>query len=733
MADTAPPRSETDQLAPQRRPHYLLDALIRPTSLLVLGASAQRSASANQALENLRHAGYRGSIHVVHPTATEVDGYPTVSAINQAPRGIDLALVSLPAPAVCDALEELETRQCRAAIVPAVGLTEADHLRFAALRERGTMAIHGPNTMGLLNVVDRIPLAFWVGTLTEVKPGSIALIAQSGGACLGVARGVEHAGFSRILPTGNEWGVTAADYLAWLAQDDATSDIGVIVESLVDVDAFTASVAKLRDAGKRLAVLHVGRTARGRAAAQAHTAALLGRREIYEAYFEELDVPLTADYDELATILDAYSHPRLPRPRGGKVAAITVSGGLAALTADIAERVDVSLAELDVTTQHDLQELLPGSTPANPFDTGGGASYTAERFQQALRILASDPNVDSVMAVLEAHQTLTDSEVAYEQEDFDATREAAQQTTDVPIVIASSSSGSTHSHWREVLGDTVPLLRGVGNALTALKSLGMNRRQVTSQRAHIPPRNEELLATARLEISASDGVTAGLTRRLLDAYGIPRADSTPLSSSDNLDDLHAVRYPAVVKVSSPDIPHRSDVGGVITDVSNPAQLLEAVHAIRTRVLQTSPNARIVGFEVQEQLTAALEAIVGFATDPVFGPIVVVGTGGTLVELQTDHAFARAPLSIERAEALIDRTRLALLAAGYRNQQPETDLRPLAQVVVAVSELAVDCQDLLSEGELNPVMVEARTGRVTAVDWLLVPRRPTPQPTHKAKP
>lgn len=291
-----------------------LTALLRPRSVVVLGASAKKRASGNDVLRNLRHAGYGGDVHVVHPVARSVEGLAAVPDIGALPAGIDTAVVSLPTRAVLDALRGLEKAGCRSALVPTAGLDHATAREIARFASASDMTVHGPNCMGVINLTDRVPLWISDNGIVRLPAGNVALIAQSGSAAIFIAHSTGPVRFSKIISTGGEYGATTAAYLSWLARDPATTAAGVLMESIKDVPSFIEGVAAMRAAGKPVVVLKVGRSSAGSTATTAHTGALVGSDAAYQALFDELDLPVVTDYDEMAAVLQCLAVPELPRP-----------------------------------------------------------------------------------------------------------------------------------------------------------------------------------------------------------------------------------------------------------------------------------------------------------------------------------------------------------------------------------------------------------------------------------
>lgn len=690
-----------------------ITSLIRPRSVAVLGASARREASGNHLLGQLADGGYSGPIHVVHPDAASIDGHATVGAVADLPSGLDLACVSLPAAAVVDAVRGLAARECAAALVPAVGLTAADREAVRVIARDAGMVICGPNTMGVVNLTDRVHLNFWAGVLDDVPRGGVSLVAQSGGACLSVVRSTEAAGYARIVASGNEWVTTSADYLTWLADDEATRAVGVVIESISDVAAFTRAIARLREAGKPTVALHVGRTAAGAAATVAHTSALVGRGAAYRAYFDSIDVPLVRDYDEMAAVLDCLSCQPAPVADGTGVAIITVSGGVAALSGDTADEAGIHLAALSCSTQGRLLDIFPGSTPQNPFDAGGGATYSGAAFENAMVALGDDKGVDVIVAVLDGQASLSAGEVTYAGEDFEAVAEAANRC-DAPIIVASTSSVSTRAAWRDVVGPSVPVVRGIGLGLVSAIALSRNRRTVQ------PWRGADAQPASPV---AAVPVSSGTAHDILRLCGLDTPRSVIVDSVDEVAGMaDRLRFPVVAKAHSPTLPHRTEAGGVELGIPTEEALVAAIRRIDRSVRLFEPSIVDLSFEIQEFVSSPLEAFIGVAQDPVFGPIVSVGTGGVHVELLRDVEIALTPIEVDQALALLERTVFAQRAAGYRHLVQPTSLEPLARAVSALATLAVANHEWLVAGDLNPVFLEEGSGRPVVVDSLFLTRQ-----------
>ncbi|MFC4508075.1 MULTISPECIES: acetate--CoA ligase family protein [Streptomyces] len=697
-----------------------IDRLLRPGSIAVLGASATRIAGGNEAIRNLRRAGFEGSLHVVHPAGGVVEGIKAHRTVAELPEGVDVALLNIPASALVPALTELENRGVAGAVVATAGLTTAEAASLRQFCANARIVVNGPNCMGVLNVADHVPMWFYEGMLTDVAAGHAALVTQSGSASF-LARAAEGVGFSFIISSGNEMGASTADYLDWLADDTQTKAIGVVMESIRDVRAFEAAVGRCRLAGKPLVVLKVGRTDAGSQASVAHTGAIVGRDDAYVALFRRLDVPLVSDYDELAVALSHLASPGGLLAAGLRAAVVTDSGGEAALAADVAARLGVDFPQFEERTVRALAELLPGMQPRNPLDVGGSPGAAEDVYQQVMPIVAADANVDSIVLLVEALASMSDEETTYAAGMYEAARALAEAETGKPVVIASPTSASVSTKVQQMAGPRVPVLRGLANAVTTLRVLAANQQPALSdveRPAGLP--GPDVVEALRREVSTHSGpLPVTVCRRLLTAYGIPVVNSVLVRDAAEAQQWADGRYPVVVKVASADVSHRSEVGGVVTGVEAAEQLAAAFKSIESSVTSLVPHAVIDGYEVQELVRDADEVLVGFVRDPALGPTVTVGAGGILVELIEDVSLGLAPLAPGEASELLNRTRLGRLLAGYRRQDGATDTRALVDLIERSAWLAADLADVLAEGDFNPVMVERGSGRVLVVDALIV--------------
>jgi acetyltransferase len=687
-------------------------AIMRPRTVAVLGASATRRAQGNHVIANLQRAGFPGTILPIHASAAEIEGLATVNAIAGLPRGVDTAVVAVAAPGVAAALADLDRAGVRSAVIFSNGFSAADAAACRAVMDATEMVVHGPNCMGLIDFAECMPL--YPSTITsKVHAGTVALIAQSGSAAISLMNSSDF-GLTSVVTMGSEWQVTAPDYLRFFAADPRTQVIGVVLESIRFPAEFAAAAATVRAAGKSMAVLKVGRSDVGSLAVQAHTGALISRADAYDHFFARAGVPVTRDYDELiATVHALAATPR--RAAGGRIGIVGISGGETALACDLAADLGIHPATFAPATEVAIRAALPGAAGINPLDLGATVNHGPDQDRAAIDAILADPNVDTLVLVQDSQASLTptmlNNYTPHIMEYGRLTERSAK-----PVVIVSPTAENTNPRIHEMMAPfQVPVLRGLRAGLIAARNLAPH---AAAEPVRYPPHPQ--LEILRAELAGLSGpLSAALTRRLLAAYDIPIARSALVPDIEAaVAAASAIGFPMVAKIDSPDVPHRSDVGGVELAIADTAALRAALARILARVTAARPGARISGFELQQHLAGRVEAMAGFVAAPPFGAVLTLGTGGTMVELQADHGVDLCPMSTDQAAAMLTGTRLGALLGGYRALMPRTDLAPVARLAADLSRLAADLGDLITGCDLNPILIAPGTGETTVVDALL---------------
>jgi acetate---CoA ligase (ADP-forming) len=702
-----------------------LSPLLNPTSIAVLGASPRVEALGHTVIRNLQRVGYPGRIYPIHPSAREILGLKAYPSVQEIPGTVDCAVIALSVDKALPALEELHEHGIHNAVLYASGFAETG-AEGAALQDKlarycsdHSINLCGPNCLGLYSVASRVSL--YSASLPEnLQLGGLALISHSGSACIALSN-LNRFSFSHLISLGNGAVTDIGDYLDFVAQDENCTVAALFVETLRDPDKFATAALKMRKAGKPVVALKVGRSTSGAAASAAHTGAIATPDTALQAFFRRLGVVLVEDYDELIETCSLFlSNSRIPGGNG--VAVLNVSGGELALTCDIAERVGLNIPELSRDTIDALKDILPPfGSPRNPLDATGVAVFDTVMYANCLRALLADPGISLVAISQDCPWTLGSDQAAIYGRLAEAVVTASVNAAK-PVVFFNNVSDAIHP---DVLAPlrlaAIPALSGMRNGLKAIGHLIQYHEYVQSAPASFAALRDDRWA-ARL-VSA-DPFTERESKAFLADHGITVTLEHLATNADGAAmAAHRLGFPVVLKIDSEDIPHKTEVGGVMLNLQNEAEVLSAFADMIERVKARLPDARINGVLVQQQVSAGVEAIVGIATHRPFGPGVVVGSGGVLVELLHDAAFEIAPVSRDQADGMISLTRLDRLVSGYRGALP-ADRGALAAMVSRLSEIAIAYQHELDAVDLNPVSVQPFGKGAVVLDALIIPKAKT---------
>ena len=697
-----------------------LDRFFAPEAIAVIGASPERGRIRGLLLPLLRGNGYPGRLYPVNPSYAEIDGlacYPSLAAIG-AP--VDLALIAIPAEAVLAALEECAASGVKHAVIISSGFAEQGGARralqdeIAALSKRTGLRISGPNAEGFYSAKARVAATF--SPAVEPRPGEeplvvgecrIGVVAQSGG--MGFAlynRGRAHGlSFSHVVSTGNEADLTASDFFDYMAHDAETAAILLFIEGVRDPARFIAAAEAAARQGKPVVVAKMGRTKAGERAAASHTASMAGWNAAYDAVFHRYGLLAAEDPDEAVAIAAALV--TCPLPRGNRVAVVTTSGGAGAWTADALAGAGLSLPELSPALQQAIGSFIPAYGSArNPVDITAQAVQTGGLLR-AIELLSETDEVDAIVVVLSlASETRIRVDAAALQ------RIVARRAK--PLQFYSYTLPSP-------LGRK--LLAGAGLTLhTALAPLAGAMRALAERGRFTPPAAarppQPAAAVAAALRAATDGLSEHAAGLLLARAGVAMPPQRLVRQREALDAAaESLGLPLALKIQSPDIPHKTEIGGVRLGLATPAALRQAYDEVIAAARRLRPQARLDGVLLQPMAAPGVEMIVGSIRDPGFGPLVMVGAGGVMTELFRDVCYRLAPVDAGEALSMLRGLRAAPLLDGYRGAAP-LDIEALARLVAQVSEFAAAYRDLVQEVELNPVIVHARGEGCTVADVLL---------------
>ena len=707
-----------------------LTPLLQPSSVAVIGASPKANTLGNNVVVNLQRFGFGGRVFPVHPSAAEVAGLPAFPTLADLPQAPDCAVLAVPADKVVPTLEEGAARGLKAAVVFASGFAElgdegrARQLQLQALAARTGLVVCGPNCLGLFNVRDRVPL-YSSGIPEGMREGGLAVVSHSGSACIAMST-LGRFGLSHIVSVGNAAVLDMSDYLEYLAVDPGTRVVALFMETLRDPASFTRGVAAMHHSGKLVVVLKVGRSAKGAAASAAHTGSLAGSWTAYEAFFRGQGVIAVDDFDEMAESIELGLKLRR-RPRGDGIAVLAVSGGETSLVADLADRAGLRLPDLAQQTVAQLKTVLPAfGSVANPLDTTDRGVYDSQNvYSGAIRALAADPSISMIAVVQDCSPGLS-VRGAGNYRRIAQTVADASRDTDLPIAFFNTTAGGLHAQVVEPFdGTDVAVMQGARASLLAIRRL-LDHVAFASAPAPAPVAAMPVQDAWRSRLATGSPFTEREAKQFLAAHGIPVTREAPArDAGEAAAAAAAIGFPVVMKIESPDIPHKTEAGGVRIGLADAAAVRAAFAEVVASARRFAPSARIDGVVVQEMVSGGIETIAGLARHDPFGVGVVVGAGGVLVELVKDAALALAPFDEAQARALIARTRAAALLAGFRGAPP-ADAGALARLLSQLSRLGAAYSEWLEAIDLNPVSVLADGRGARVLDALVIPRKSDPK-------
>ena len=702
-----------------------LAPLMRPLSIAVLGASPRPNTLGNNAVANLLRFGYEGKVFPVHPSAPEVAGLPAYANLASLPEVPDCAVVALSSDKVLSTLAEAAERGVGSAVVFASGFAETDaagkalQAEVQALCERTGLVICGPNCLGLVNVTHRISL-YSSSVPESLRPGGLAVVSHSGSGCIALST-LGRFGMSYMVSAGNAAVVDMADYLEFLATDESTRVAALFMEQMRGPARFVAAMAAMHRAGKPVIALKVGRSAKGAAASAAHTGSLAGSAEAYADFFRRNGVIAVDDLDEMAeSIALMLAVRRLPK--GDGLGIISVSGGETALLCDVADRVGVRLPDPGEEAKNRLGTALPGfGTPSNPLDATGNAVYDVSVYEACMEALASDPGIAMVAVAQDCSPGLSKLGSGNYRRIAEKVAAVAGRL-EKPVAFFNPTAGGLHPFVIEPFENTgVAVMQGARSSLIAIRRMFEYARNVGASPQGVPPAPVPLTSW-RERLATGAPFTEREAKQFLSACGIPVTREALASSEDEAQAAaKSLGFPVVLKIESPDIAHKTEVGGVKVGLRDPAAVAGAYREILASVKDKAPEAAIAGVVVQEMIDGGVEMIAGLSQCAPFGMGIVTGTGGVLVELVKDASLALAPIDHARALELIASTRAHKLLAGFRGAQAG-DIEAFANLLVSLSAIAVSYGDLIEAIDLNPVAVLPAGRGVRVLDALVIPRK-----------
>jgi len=694
----------------------MLEAFFAPKSVAVIGASRNPQKLGYGVLFNIIESGFKGKIYPINPKADEILGLKCYPSVLEVPGDVDLAVIVIPAKFVLQVVEECGQKGVKGVIVISAGFKEVGS--EGAKRERQLvetvrrygMKMIGPNVLGLIDTVVPINASFSAGM---PHPGSIAFMSQSGALCTSVldmslAEGI---GFSRFVSLGNKADLNEIDFLEAWKDDPHSRVITAYLEGIADGPRFV-EIARRVTKAKPIIAIKSGTTGAGAKAVSSHTGTLAGSEKAYEAAFKQTGIIRATSVQELFDY--AVGFARQPLLKKNAIAIVTNAGGPGIMATDACERSGLRLASLTAETMDYLRaHLPPAASVLNPVDVLGDA--LADRYAMALEAVLKDPNVGGVLVIL-TPQVMTQIE-----ETAKAVGEIASHY-DKPVLGCFMGKATIEKGVRVLREYKVPNYEVPERAVAVFRAMWeyrawLDRPPLKVERYEFD--TERIRRT--LEAVKADGrLTLGdaEARGIMEACGIPGPRTGLARTPEEAVQLaEEIGYPVAMKIASPDILHKTDIGGVKLNIQNPTDVRDTFDLLVYRATRYMPDATIWGCQVQQMVRGGREVIVGMSRDPQFGPLLMFGLGGIYVEALKDVSFRIAPLSRQEALEMINEIRSIRLLKGLRGEPP-ADIDAVVDIILRVAQLVVDFPEIV-ELDINPLMVLEEGKGAVAVDMRIV--------------
>lgn len=687
-----------------------------PKAIAIIGASSDPTKLGHAVLANLSSSGFAGDIYPINPNAEQILGRKAYPSILDTPGPVDLAVILIPARAVSGVLRECGQKGVRGAIVISAGFREAgpegitrEKELLAVAAEYGIRII-GPNCLGVIDTFVPMNVSFAAGT---PKSGTIAFMSQSGALCTAILDYAlaETIGFSHFVSLGNKADIDEVALLeAW--GDDARSNVVIAyIEGLRDGAQF---IRTARRAARNMPIIAVksGRTASGSKAVASHTGSLAGSDAAYSAAFRQAGVLRAKTVEELFDYSTAFAYQ--PLLKGNRIAIVTNAGGPGVMATDALESYGLVLADLLPETEAALAKGLPAAGSVhNPVDVLGDAR--SDRYIHALNYVLRDPGVDGVVVIVTPQTSTEIIETA--QAVVEICRHA-----DKPIMGCWMGKQEAMAGIDILSKNQVPNYHFPERAVGALGAMYTYRAWLDQPEAAVEHYEVDRAAAQqvfdRARQQGRTGIGDSEAQAILEAYGITTPHSRVLKTADEaVAYAREIGYPVVAKIASPDILHKSEVGGIIVGLTNDDQVREAFPTLIQRAQTHMPQAVIWGVQIQEMVRGAREVIIGMSRDPQFGPLIMFGLGGIYVEVLRDVSFRVAPMTRPEAQAMIEEIRSYKLLTGVRGQAP-SDIEATIDVILRISQLVADFPEI-AELDINPLLVRDAGQGAIAVDMRLI--------------
>jgi acetyl coenzyme A synthetase (ADP forming)-like protein len=686
-----------------------IESMFCPTSIAVLGASNRKGSVGNAVMTNIISGGFAGNLYPVNPSSETILGLRCYSSILEIAEPVDIAIIITPSKVVPQVLEECGKKGVKAAIIISAGFKEIGEQgkileqKIKSIAKSYGIRILGPNCIGFINTDPKVSLN---ASFTKAMPksGDIALVSQSGAICVAMLEyaKMRNIGFSKVFSTGNKADLNENDLLTIFANDDATKVILMYIEDLVDGREFIEIASRITgDSEKRrpILALKVGESAIGAKSIASHTGALAGSQEAYKAIFAQSGVLRVETLEELFDYAIAFAYQPIPK-YGGGIAVVSNAGGAATIIADESSKYNLKFAKLSGNTISELSKILPKTASLiNPIDIIGDADHI--RYESTLRTILKDPSVDSCI-IASTPQMMLNMELL-----ADVTIKINNEFKEKTILSCMMAVAGIENALARLDRNKIPQYSFPESATRAIATMQEYSSWVVRPRTYVKTfevaKDGVRKVFDKVRSQARNYLHETEAMEVLKSYGFQIPKSQLAKTEDECAKLsEEIGYPVVLKVSSPDIVHKTDVGGVELNLKNTSEVRDAFRRIIENAKRFKDDAKILGVNVQEFITNGKEMIIGMKRDPQFGPLLMFGLGGIYVEILRDVSFRLAPIKELGALHMIESTKASKLLGGVRGEK-SSDILSIVEYLERMSQLVMDFSEI-EEIDINPLLV-----------------------------
>lgn len=697
-----------------------LEQLLKPKSIAVLGASSNPNTIGGRPIHFLKEYRFSGGLYPINPKYQSLQDLPCFASINDLPESVDLLIVAIRADLVEKAVDEAIAFGIKSIMIISSGFGEvgpdgqAVQDRIAEAARKAGVAVMGPNCQGFIDHWGGLPATF-TGSLVRghFNKGPISFVSQSGAMgyhFYGMAQEMG-LGFSYMISSGNEAVVSTSDYLHYVLNDENTHVAAAYMEGLKDPDKLRRCARLAHEKAKPLLVMKVGRSAAGTRAASSHTGSMAGEDHLVEALFKQDNVLRIDQIGQFFDAFKAFSSPK--RLEGDRIAIVSISGGAGVVMADDCEQFGMQVCRFTDETEKVLKKLLPAFGSAkNPVDLTAQVLTQPKSFQQCLNSVANDPNVDGIVVFIGLLEHLKDVLIP--------PIKMIDRLTPKPILVTWMACNDKIR--KEFCQNNIPLYEDPSRCLYAMSMLNRYRLGCGFQhqkKTTTPDFENKCPQIAKMTTATSSGIIdEARAKAVLQQFGIPTCrENTAGSAADTARIASRIGFPVAIKAVSTQIPHKSDVGGVVLNVGDAESAAEAFHSIIKNVNRNRPDVTVEQVLISEMIKNGVELLVGLKNDPVFGPAIMVGFGGVFVEIYRDVATRLLPIGEKDALMMLQELKGYPILTGARGSSPK-DVQAVVETLLRVSDMGMALKSCLAEMDINPLLVLDQGLGVKAVDALI---------------